>query len=41
MNEPFFRGYVRDNLEPELARAGFDVRSVEPAFLAKVAARAC
>jgi ubiquinone/menaquinone biosynthesis C-methylase UbiE len=36
MNEPFFHGYLREDLEAELDRAGFDVQSVEPCFLAKV-----
>jgi ubiquinone/menaquinone biosynthesis C-methylase UbiE len=36
MNEPFFLEYLRHDLTPEIERAGFRVRSVDPCFLAKV-----
>ncbi|MFZ5896211.1 MAG: class I SAM-dependent methyltransferase [Myxococcota bacterium] len=36
MNEPFFLGYLKEALEPELERAGFRLESVSPAFLSKV-----
>jgi ubiquinone/menaquinone biosynthesis C-methylase UbiE len=36
MNEPFFADYITDDLRAAVAQAGFDVRSVERAFLSKV-----
>jgi len=36
MNEPFFADYIADDLSAAAAGAGFDVRSVERAFLSKV-----
>jgi ubiquinone/menaquinone biosynthesis C-methylase UbiE len=36
MNEPFFASYIADDLRGAIAQAGFDVSSVERAFLSKV-----
>ncbi|MET0794815.1 MAG: methyltransferase domain-containing protein [Polyangiaceae bacterium] len=36
MNEPFFAGYLEDDLSVAIAQAGFTVNSVERAFLSKV-----
>ncbi len=36
MNEPFFADYLGDDLSAAVAQAGFEVRSVERAFLSKV-----
>jgi len=35
-HEPYFKSYLRDDLARLLAECGFEVESVEPAFLAKV-----
>jgi ubiquinone/menaquinone biosynthesis C-methylase UbiE len=35
-HEPYFKGYLRDDLPRLLERCGFEVESQEPAFLAKV-----
>ncbi len=35
-HEPYFRSYIRDDLGRLLEAAGFEVESVEPAFLSKV-----
>ncbi len=35
-HEPFFRSYARDDLGELLTGAGFEIESVEPAFLSKV-----
>ena len=36
MHEPYYRGYVRDDLAPALREVGFEVRQVEPCYVAKV-----
>jgi ubiquinone/menaquinone biosynthesis C-methylase UbiE len=36
MHEPYYRGYVRDDLAPALREAGFDVQQVAPCYVAKV-----
>lgn len=36
MHEPYYRGYIRDDLATLLTDAGFEVESVEPCYVAKV-----
>ena len=36
MHEPYYRGYIRDDLAQALAETGFEVTRVEPCYVAKV-----
>lgn len=36
LHEPYYRGYIRDDLSALLSEAGFEVQNVEPCYVAKL-----